>query len=297
MNPLISTSQKLISTILSICAVSIATIKNVPTLMANYYGDNVRPRVDVTLSKTTQSWLYDTGAARSCMNTAAFCKLFPGKYFKSKLRDSKTTNLRDAGGNSLGLYGIFTVPLTILGRTFNHEIWVCDKITDSIIGADIINKYHLSYDTLSRSVHWRNLTHQPVLSLQKETKFLPLTTQLVKTKFHGQTEAFAPHIATIFSDQTKLLQGGPALISITDDGFCTIAVTNCAPCEITLNRGSLIAIVETEDRNSDIQKLSPEKVNAIFDTVSSIKEPTISSGKLTREDIAKRINLHVPAEF
>ena len=63
MNPLISTSQKLISTILSICAVSIATIKNVPTLMANYYGDNVRPRVDVTLSKTTQSWLYDTGEA------------------------------------------------------------------------------------------------------------------------------------------------------------------------------------------------------------------------------------------
>ena len=86
-----------------------------------------------------------------------------------------------------------------------------------------------------------------MLSLQKETKFLPLTTQLVKIKFHRQTEAFAPHIATIFSDQTKLLQGGPALISITDDGFCTIAVTNCAPYEITLNRGSLIAIVETED--------------------------------------------------
>ena len=64
-----------------------------------------------------------------------------------------------------------------------------------------------------------------------------------------------------------------------------------------MNRGSLIAIVETEDRKSEIQKLLPEKVNAIFDTVSSIKEPTISSGKLTREDIAKRINLHVPAEF
>ena len=172
MNPLISTSQKLISTILSLCAVSIATIKNVPTLMANYYGDNIRPRVDVKLNNVTQSWLYNTGAARSCMNTQTFCKLFPNKTLNTRSRNSNSANLREAGGNSLGLYGIFTLPLTILGRTFKHKIWACDKITDSIIGADIINKYHLSYDTLSRSVHWRNLSHQPVLTLQKETNKL-----------------------------------------------------------------------------------------------------------------------------
>jgi hypothetical protein len=72
MNPLIHTSQNLISTIVSLCAISIATIKNVPSLMANYYGDPVRPRVDVKLNKITQSWLYDTGASKSCMNTKAF---------------------------------------------------------------------------------------------------------------------------------------------------------------------------------------------------------------------------------
>jgi hypothetical protein len=297
MNPLIHTSQNLISTILSICAVSIASIKNVPSLMANYYGDNIRPRVDVKLNNVTHSWLYDTGAAKSCMPTKTFLELFPNKILNQRSRNSNLSNLRDAGGNSLGLYGIFSLPITILGKTFQHDIWVCDRITDSIIGADIINKYHLSYDTLSRSVHWRNLSHQPVLSLQKETRFAPLSTQIIKAKFHGHTEAFAPHIATIFSDQTKLIQGGPALVSISNDGFCTIAVTNCAPYEICLNRGSIIGMVEIEDRHSDIQKLSQQKANEIFNTIGAIKDPTISSGKLTREEIVKRVNLHVPAEF
>ena len=98
-------------------------------------------------------------------------------------------------------------------------------------------------------------------------------------------------------DKTKFIQGGPALISITDDGFCSIAVTNCAPYEICLKRGSIIGIFETASRDSKIQKLSPQLVNEIFNTVSSVKEPTFSSSKLTREQIIKRINLHVPAEF
>ena len=134
-----------------------------------------------------------------------------------------------------------------------------------------------------------------MLSLQKETGFKPLTTQVIKTKFQGHTEAFSPHIATVFLDQTKLLQDGPALVSISDNGFCTIAATNYALYKICLNGGSIIGIVETKDRHLYIQKLSPEKVNEIFNTIGSIKEPTISSGKLSRDDIIKRIYLHVPA--
>ena len=88
--------------------------------MANYYGDPVRPRVDIKLNKITQSWLYDTGASKSCMNTRTFRELFPNKVLNSKSRNSNSTNLRDDGGNSLGLCGIFTLPLTILGKTIEH---------------------------------------------------------------------------------------------------------------------------------------------------------------------------------
>ena len=116
-----------------------------------------------------------------------------------------------------------------------------------------------------------------MLSLQKETRFKPFTTQIIKAKFHVHTEAFKPHIATIFSDQPKLLQGSPALVSISDDGFCTIAVTNYPPYEICLNRGSFIGIVETKDRNSEIQKISPMKENDILKAIGAVQATIISS--------------------
>jgi hypothetical protein len=42
--------------------------------MANYYGDNIRPKCGCKIKHITQSWLYDTGAAKSCMNTKTFCQ-------------------------------------------------------------------------------------------------------------------------------------------------------------------------------------------------------------------------------
>ena len=70
-------------------------------------------------------------------------------------------------------------------------------------------------------------------------------------------------------------------------------MTNCTPYKICLNRGSIIRIVETEDRNSEIEKLSPIKVNEIFKTIGAIQAPIISSKNLTREEIY----LQAPMEY
>ena len=56
------TSKTLISAIVLLCGASIAIIKNVPSLMANYYGYNIRPRVDFKINNVTQSWLYNMDA-------------------------------------------------------------------------------------------------------------------------------------------------------------------------------------------------------------------------------------------
>ena len=97
-----------------------------------------------------------------------FLKLFPIKVLHIKSRNSGLPSFKDAGINYLNLYIIFALPITILDRTFEHKIWVFYKITDSIIGEDIINIYNLSYDILSKSVHCRNISHQPTLTLEKE---------------------------------------------------------------------------------------------------------------------------------
>ena len=191
------------------------------------------------------SWLYDTGAAKTCISTTQFQTLFPNGYQDFFHKHKTTSGLQDAGGNSLQLMGIVPMHLTILGKTILHNVWICDKINDAIIGSDLINKFLLQYDTLSHSVHWRNKGHSPILALQQLTTFPALATKIVKTKFHGHIDKFAPQIATIQCKQQKLLQGGPALIKITDDGFCTIAITNCAPYDIKVERGVVVGVVET----------------------------------------------------
>ena len=312
MNPLIKTSDYICSSILFVCAaISIVSCKSISTLVATLNGETVRPRLKVKVNTKEFSWLYDTGAARTCISTAMYKHMFPNGLKPSMTKlftpgSLKKLKLSDAGGNSLGLFGIFPMTMTILGKTFTHEVWVCDKITDLIIGIDLIHKFHLGYDTYSRSVQWQtepinsvsSLTKDSVLSLTKRCHFPALSTSIVKTKFKGHFEPFATLIATIFCPSDELLTGGPALVSLTDDGFCTVAITNCAPYDIVVQRGSIIGLIETEGQHSLIEQLSDSKVKDICNSInlvtSKIGEQTAF---LTREQIVAKVKLQVPAEF
>ena len=107
-----------------------------------------------------------------------------------------------------------------------------------------------------------------MLALSQLTNFPALTTKIVKTKFYGRTNTSLPHIATIACQHTNLLQGGPALIRVTDDGFCTVAITNCAPYDIDIERGVVVGVVETEDLHSNIEQLLQSKIKSVFDTIN-----------------------------
>ena len=107
---------------------------------------------------------------------------------------AKSPGLKDASGNSLNLYGVFPMSLTILGKTVIHEVWVCNKINDLIIGADFINSHHLQYNTLSRSIHFWNKPHAPIVCLKEVIHFEALTTTIVKKKI---LETFLHHKPTL----------------------------------------------------------------------------------------------------
>ncbi len=48
--------------------------------MTPFHGGNkVRPRINVTTGKKTFNWLFDTGAAITCMNANSFREAFSGK--------------------------------------------------------------------------------------------------------------------------------------------------------------------------------------------------------------------------
>jgi len=283
--------------ILSICAASVATLKLIPERIASLKGQNQRPRVLVGINdQVTKNFLYDTGAARTCLTLATFLESFPKGH--PRVNNSASGDLRDAGGNSLGLYGIFNVPLTILGRRFYHEVTVLKHLTEDIIGIDIIHQQKLAYDTEKREVFYNNSAGS-ALAVTSST-FLPaLSTTTVRTRFYGNKKPFAKHIATVYSPQSKLIMGGPALVKIQDDGTCHLAVTNCAPYDIQLARGSPIGIVEEEDSITNIYPVDQELVNNIISSITAKEDsPKLRSKKrLTRAEIEKRANLNVPIKW
>jgi hypothetical protein len=69
---------------------------------SRYEGDN-RPRVKVTQEDIEQSFLYNTGAQRSCMPFKAFKRIYG--TVKPKQKPEPDLNIKDAGRNDLGYKG------------------------------------------------------------------------------------------------------------------------------------------------------------------------------------------------
>ena len=77
--------------------------------------------MNVTVNGITRSWLYNNGACRTCMSTKRFFKWFGTSLPRYVSPSSPLLKLRDAGGHSLGFRGVYSIPLTIMGKTVMHE--------------------------------------------------------------------------------------------------------------------------------------------------------------------------------
>ena len=189
----------------------------------------------------------------------------------------------------------------ILGRNFKHEVRVLEKVTQDIIGIDLIHKQHLHYDTFTKEIFFAQQTKQQsaVLSLPKETCIKALQKKIIKANFNGTPMPNSSYVATIFSPESNLISGGPALVRIEEDRTCYIEVANCAPFDQYLSRGSIIAMVEKGDINA-IQEMDGTFVD---DFINEIQEEQKGNPQdqqrrnLTKAEIKQRAKLKVPREF
>jgi hypothetical protein len=55
--------------------------------MTPFHGDKKRPRINVTTGNTTFNWLFDTGAAITCMNANSFRQAFKNSRPKKSLTE------------------------------------------------------------------------------------------------------------------------------------------------------------------------------------------------------------------
>jgi hypothetical protein len=72
MTPLIQAPSIIPQLIFSLYTILIATCNKLFEIMMPFNGDKIRPRLAVKAGNKTFSWLFDTGAAVTCMNKQSF---------------------------------------------------------------------------------------------------------------------------------------------------------------------------------------------------------------------------------
>jgi hypothetical protein len=99
------------------------------------------------MGDTTFNWLFNTGAAITCMNANSFRQAF--KHLKPRLIKNRNGCVA-ANGSRINSLGVFEIPMTIRGRKFVHLVTVVEDINDNIIRIDFMHANQMNYDAASR---------------------------------------------------------------------------------------------------------------------------------------------------
>ena len=76
------------------------------------------------------SWLFDTGAAITCMNSRSFNAAFGSQKLK---KISNSQSCVATSGDAMNSIGVYKVDLWIKGQKFTHPVNVIMELNDNII--------------------------------------------------------------------------------------------------------------------------------------------------------------------
>jgi predicted aspartyl protease len=111
-----------------------------------HFNHKIRPKLAVRAGNKTFSWLFDTGAAVTCMNKQPFELAFEN----SKPRQiSKPQSCVAASGDKMSSCGVFEVDVFIKGKKITHPVNVIQQLNENIIGIDFIHAHKLRYEVIS----------------------------------------------------------------------------------------------------------------------------------------------------
>jgi hypothetical protein len=99
--PLLGSRSVLTQIILNLCLASLTTCNKIYDIFAN--GEKIRPRVNIRTGNQTTPWLFDTGAAITCMNSRSFNAAF-GNQKPKKIANSQSCVA--ASGDAMNSVGV-----------------------------------------------------------------------------------------------------------------------------------------------------------------------------------------------
>jgi hypothetical protein len=168
MEPLHQAPLAILQIIMSLCVNSIATCNKLCEIMTPLHGDKKQPRINVTMGDTTFNWLFDTGAAITCMNANSFRQAF--KNSKPKLITNRNGCVA-ANGSKMTLLGVFEIPMTIRGRQFVHPVTVVENINNKIFRIDCMHLNKMNYDTHSRQISFSHMLTNALYAVKETVRW------------------------------------------------------------------------------------------------------------------------------
>ena len=242
-------------------------------------------------------WLYDTGADVSVISKSLFDKI----KVKPKL-ESVLGSLNSAANTKLGVSGKCKLKLDILGKRFEHKVFVCDNLNQqAILGIDAIQKLGLNYNCRNRKFSFDEEINEieqtfsvAALSALSTEIFEPLTARPLRlttlTDKGQRPPAGQMGVASIQSQNFPSLFSKEGLVTTNRLGEVTLMVKNCYPHQITIPRGEVLGMLEPIEGGT-LQKLDSQKfLNEI--TKKKSFPPPLS--KAQEKEFLKDLNLKVP---
>ncbi len=236
------------------------------------------------------SWLFDTGAAITCMNSRSFNAAF-GTQKPRKISNAQSCVA--ASGDVMNSIGVYEVDLWIKGRKFTHPVNVITELSDNIIGINLMHRNKLIYDMNTRQVKFTD-SKMNMICATKQITIPAMTSSIVITKFNGEVHKDKTYVATIHCPGSPTLTGVASLVSIDENQNCKVVIENCAPYEVTIERNDIMGLVEIEE--DELYSLTDDTTTEICASIKS-KIPDTPRANLSRDKIARRCNLQVPEEF
>jgi len=162
-------------------------------------AEKVQPRINFKTGNQTTSWLFDTGAAITCMNSRSFNAAF-GTQKPRKILNAQSCVA--ASGDAMNSIGVYEVELWIKGQKFTHPVNEITELNDNIIGMDFMHRNKLIYDVNTRQVKFAD-AKMNTICVTKQVIIPAMTSSIITTKFHGETHPDKTYVATIYCPRSR----------------------------------------------------------------------------------------------
>jgi hypothetical protein len=205
--------------IINLSVVSLTTCNKLFEVLAP--SDKVLPRLNVWARNQTTSWLFDSGAAITCMNSRSFNTAFT---------QQKPRKISDAQK----------------GKKITHLVNVIKELNKNIISIEFMHLHKLTYDVRMRQMKFAD-TYPNTICATKQVTVPAMTSSMLSAKFNSEVQTNKTCIANIHCPSNHTISGMPAIISMDKNNNCKVMVENCA--HYGVERYDLMGLIKIEDES------------------------------------------------